>query len=159
MINGNKHGGQYHLMGKKIAYSRLVWSVGLSLSATSCKWMLQKQKCVNASSSNKSWISNLSPIEWYYPPCLYPFDRVPVSLFQECWKLWRLNQYCSLKKFQILYHWSQTMATKCCHCHCCCCYCYCFLHSNCNPHHHYFCWQAHPVMQKNIWLSWYPAGN
>ena len=35
------------------------WSLGQILSATSCRWALQKQTCINSSPSLKSWMSNL----------------------------------------------------------------------------------------------------
>ena len=54
------------------------------LSATSCRWTLQG--CVNVSMhhchSNLE-VSTLFCIEWYFPPCLIPFDIAPLFQIQE----------------------------------------------------------------------------
>ena len=93
-------------------------------------------------------------IIWYSLLYLFPSDHALVPQFWEGHQWWRLNQHCSLQKFQILSYWSQRLTTK--WCHCCCCFC--IPHPNWNPHYHCFCWQAHPIIQKHIWLSWHLAG-
>ena len=128
------------------------------MSATSCRWILQKRKFVNVSSSLKSWISNLFP-HWMV------LSSMPISI-------WLCTYATILGRSSIMEVETSLLtsdisdlvplepdtdnkAKKSCHC---CCYCWCFLHSNWNPHHHCFHWQAHPVLQKHIWLHEYPAG-
>ena len=141
---------------------RKYWSFDQSVSATPCSRIVEKQKWGYGSSSLKSWTRTFYSHKMYCCPCLSPFAPAPATQFHDVHRFCKLNQHNKLQTIHIWYYQSLRQITNYWHCYCYYLW-YCFFHlwflyQNWISHRNYFHWQAHLVMQKHIWLRWYPDG-